>query len=1107
MAKKRSKQSDAEAGAVEIPTLDDSELIVRDLREIIDQSSSGCVVVDPQSKAILYHTKGTEKLLKKKAPKFLTEAFPEELSEGQMANFDLTKKVCDITWHGQPAVLVTLASIAVQQSSFHVEWRIEAAEERAREAEQKVAELQKQLAAPAEAGVGASSAELEALAQQLKLAQDDLADAQSQVQDLQGERDQLAEQLAALEKQFEAEQAQLLSQIQQLQQQPAAPDQSEQLQALLAEKADLLEKIDSYQTQIDELSHQSQEYIDLASQAELNSANKVQLSEDRVQELELEHERLEDRIRQLEQERQDLETQVRHLSLKSEEYEALMHEAEQQAGETEKHVEDLGDSIRQLETRLEQVESEKHALTAQLDEVTKTTQPDQTPQLQELQEQLDASREEIQALEQLVAENQKELDKSSQTQLELQNTVAERQSEYDLLHRQMSEMQATLQLTQLDLETERLSAQELQGKLEALSQAQSQSDSDSQATNEQLETLRTQLEAHKSEAEAQLQVNEQKLQNLQEQLDQAEQRAQELEGLLVIAEERNAEIQENSSSTADVEELQQKLHQLQSQYDALQLTTEAAAGSADDVARLSQELAEAKTQILELHTQLESNSVNHAEILDLQDQLARSQETIRESENQVRALESQIHDFELAKISALAASTSQPEADEPVVEQDLDQLAFEDTLTALPNQNLIRRLLEVNLKKVDRENQSCALIHIDIDYFHVINETLGWNAGDEILQQVAERLKEAVRDSDVVGRKGEDEFLIILTEVTGDQAHPDSAAVAVQRLGQAFAKPFEVGSQKVDLTVSMGISQYPGDAKTTEQLMDHCSTSLRRSKQVGRNVAKFYTAEMQERFEARNRLRLELQKSLEQNHFGLLYQPIISLRNGLLVGVEALLRWNHPSYGRLEPEHFLDVAEESGMLVALGRWIILQACTQSLEWSRSGLDIFVTVNLSLREFLQADLTETIQRSLDHTGALAQNLVFEIPERFQQADPSRAAKVVAQLRKLGVRVALDRFGSAATKLEHLNSDLFQFLKIDRNLVAQLQRQPGAAKVSSAAVQLAHNLSQKSVAVGVENQDQLDICRQLDFDYVQGRLVHAPVEPAVVTDLFKTGRVLR
>jgi diguanylate cyclase (GGDEF)-like protein len=1089
MAKKRGKRNESDGAVDEAVETSDGgveELNSVELRQIVDLSPEGMLVVDPQSMAILFHNRSVEKLLKKKAAKFLAEVFPEELVEGAMRDYDFNKKVSPITWQGEEAVLVVMSAIASQQSSFHVEWRIEAAEERAREAEQKIVELQKMLVDSASAPAPAAS-------------------------------DSPA---------------------------PAAggPD-PERLAALESELAAL-------------------------QQMAQDSANLASHNQDLCHELEAENTRLEERVEQIENERAELETQARHLKEKAEEYEALMHEAESQSIETERQLEDVGDSLRELETKLEDEQTERRELQEKCYQLEQRLESlsSGAAEADTLREQLAHLQEQTQQLEAQLAENQHDLERSTAAHDELVSQIAAQHETIQQLEQLESDLQASLQLSQLDCETLQGSLTQMEQNLASAREQISQgigSQSDIESKLEQFELERAELQLQLNQLTQTHQQLEEANHDLRARYDDSEQRFSELENLLVIAEERSAEQQteiddlkkreqelaaqmqelESAPGLAEVdpaqlaeaqkreEELERLLRQTASELEELKL---AGQDSADLQAALDEQLNQhhlleqqnqaLETELGELRQKLsEIESVEpiasasdqvdslRDEIEQVKSSLQQAQSDWATAEQKVELLEAELASAKQAAAVA-ALSAERPPAESGLVippdpEQDTEQLAFEDALTGLPNQNLIRRLLGMNLSEVVRENCSCALIHIDIDFFHVINETLGWKAGDELLQQVAERLREVVRDSDVVGRRGEDEFLVILTKVTGETSHPDSAAVVIQRMGQAFATPFDLGDQKVDLTVSMGISQYPGDANSVDELIEHCSTALRRSKQVGRNVAKFYTAEMQERFEARNRLRIELQKSLENVHFGLVYQPIISLRNGLMVGVESLLRWNHPSYGRLEPEHFLDVAEESGLLIPLGKWIIDHACHQSFEWSKAGLDIFVTVNLSHREFLQADLCETVQRGLETSGALPQSLVFEVPESFQQTDPGRAAKVAAQLRKLGVRVALDRFGTSATRLEYLNSDLFQFLKIDRSFVSQLHRQGPATKVTSACIQLAKNLNQKSVAVGVETQDQLDMCRQLDCDYVQGKLVHAPVEAAIITDLFRTGRVLR
>lgn len=1098
MAKKRGKRNESDSAvdeAVETAGEVAEELNSVELRQIVDLSPEGMLVVDPQSMAILFHNRSLEKLLKKKASKFLAEAFPEELVEGPMRDYDFNKKVSPITWQGEDAILVVLSAIAAQQSSFHVEWRIEAAEERAREAEQKVGELQKLLVEAASAPPAAAPVETAAAEQ---VAQD------------QGRLAELEQELNALQ-QMAQDSANLASHNQDLchELESEKVRLEERLLQVEAERSEL-------ESQARHLKEKADEYESLMHEAESQSIETEKQLED-----------MGDSLRELETKLEEEQTARRELQ---ENYYQLQQSLEANTtGAAE--AETLREQLAHIQEQSQQLENQLAENQHDLERATAANE--------DMLQRIAARNETIQQLEQIESDLQASLQLSQLDCETLRGSLAQMEQNLVAAREQLSQGFGAQNEVQAKLEQYDLQRAELQLQLNQVNETSQQLEE----ANADLRARYDDSELRFSELENLLVIAEERSAEQQSELEEAKRREQELTAQLEDLQQSVVDVvsaDELAEAKQREEELERLLRQTASELEELKLTSEAQTDSSEHQAALDElvqqrseleqqnqalqaEVSELAQRLSELENQapitpVESPASDHQadalreEIEQVKVSLQQAQSDWAASEQKVELLEAELASArQAATVMALSAERPPVESHSLVIppdpEQDTEQLAFEDALTGLPNQNLIRRLLGMNLSEVVRENCSCALIHIDIDFFHVINETLGWKAGDALLQQVAERLREVVRESDVVGRRGEDEFLVILTKVTGETSHPDSAAVVIQRMGQAFATPFDLGDQKVDLTVSMGISQYPGDAKSVEELIEHCSTALRRSKQVGRNVAKFYTAEMQERFEARNRLRIELQKSLEHQHFGLVYQPIISLRNGLMVGVESLLRWNHPSYGRLDPEHFLDVAEESGLLIPLGRWIVGHACQQSFEWSKSGLDIFVSVNLSHREFLQADLCETVQRGLETSGALPQSLVFEVPESFQQTDPGRAAKVAAQLRKLGVRVALDRFGTSATRLEYLNSDLFQFLKIDRSFVSQLHRQGPATKVTSACIQLARNLNQKSVAVGVETQDQLDMCRQLDCDYVQGKLVHAPVEAAIITDLFRTGRVLR
>ena len=290
-------------------------------------------------------------------------------------------------------------------------------------------------------------------------------------------------------------------------------------------------------------------------------------------------------------------------------------------------------------------------------------------------------------------------------------------------------------------------------------------------------------------------------------------------------------------------------------------------------------------------------------------------------------------------------------------------------------------------------------------------------------------------------------------------------------------------------------------------MMAHAYESMRRAKELGRNQVQFYTDELQKRHEARATLEAELRKGVEARQFQLLFQPIVHLATGAIKGVESLLRWAHPSYGVLTPDYFLEVADETGVMVPLGRWVILQAAQQLYEWSRQGLDLFVTVNLSTRQFLQADLVDTIRRALESTGAPAHNFVVEVPESVQMLDIQRVQAILLALRQAGVRVALDRFGSGFSSLERIHSELTTLIKVDRKFLFHSASNAAALNVTAAAMALARVLRVRPVAVGVENAAQLSLCRQLECEYVQGNLVYIPTDAAQISELARAGRLLR
>lgn len=775
-----------------------------------------------------------------------------------------------------------------------------------------------------------------------------------------------------------------------------------------------------------------------------------------------------------------------HLVSVEKERDELLQHLDETEGELEKTRAEVSDALSRLEAKTAEAEAQAAALSDLENQLDEAEAASRTPsaETESLKANLVAGEERARLL-------QEQLDEM----VERAEVADQLETEVFLLRGQSDEQTQRVSTLTGELEEERGRLAELEAELErisTLSQTRVAELEAALAEGQSPDPRIAELEAKVSELEGAL---------LDAATPVADPRVAELEAAVVAA---------KADADARVTELEELLEQASNfEPEVGRLKAELAAAQANSgpdprVAELEAQLAEAQVEILSSHAKVEP-SVDGVRMVELEAEVHRLQAEL----DAARAAGD--HSAELEALQTQVATLQQQQAMPPTggegTNRETEQLAFEDGLTKLPNLNLLRRYLDFSLKQVDRYQRKCALVHVDLDRFTALNEALGPEAGDEVLRQVGERLQKVVRTSDVLCRKGEDDFLILLSEVAGEADSPQSISIVLKRIQEMLTPPILAGGQPVLVTASIGVSQFPSDAEDGEKMMVHAYEAMRRAKELGRNQVQFYTDELQKRHEARVTLEAELRKGVEARQFQLLYQPIVHLATGAIKGVESLLRWAHPSYGVLTPDYFLEVADETGVMVPLGRWVILQAAQQLYEWSRQGLDLFVTVNLSTRQFLQADLVDTIRRALESTGAPAHNFVVEVPESVQMLDIQRVQGILLALRQAGVRVALDRFGSGFSSLERIHSELTTLIKVDRKFLFHSASNAAALNVTAAAMALARVLRVRPVAVGVENAAQLSLCRQLECEYVQGNLVYIPTDAAQISELARAGRLLR
>ncbi|TWI54789.1 PAS domain S-box-containing protein/diguanylate cyclase (GGDEF)-like protein [Pseudomonas duriflava] len=431
----------------------------------------------------------------------------------------------------------------------------------------------------------------------------------------------------------------------------------------------------------------------------------------------------------------------------------------------------------------------------------------------------------------------------------------------------------------------------------------------------------------------------------------------------------------------------------------------------------------------------------------------------------------------------------------------LAHLAHFDPLTNLPNRLLARTRLEHAVKRMQADDQ-IAVILLDLDHFRTINESYGHPLGDEVLRVVARILKASLRNEDTLARIGGDEFLIIIESLD----RPEEIASLVQLIRQRFETPLNLAeSDEIFLNVSLGISLYPNDGTTADELIRNADTAMHLAKSQGRDTYRFYTQALTER--ARRRLSLEsrLRMALQRDDFVLHYQPLLEVASGQPFGVEALVRWQDPEHGMISPADFIPLAEETGLIIPLGLWVLEQACRQMRQWLDNGLALnTIAVNLSPRQFAQADLPQRIAQALEHYQLPAHMLELEITEGTLMENVEATLSSLAMLKALGVRIAVDDFGTGYSSLAYLRRFPLDKLKIDQSFMRDIRNdngEHGNQAIAAAIIALGHGLQLEVLAEGVETQEQLDVMRRLGCQQCQGYLFSRPLPPDALESWYR------
>lgn len=411
-------------------------------------------------------------------------------------------------------------------------------------------------------------------------------------------------------------------------------------------------------------------------------------------------------------------------------------------------------------------------------------------------------------------------------------------------------------------------------------------------------------------------------------------------------------------------------------------------------------------------------------------------------------------------------------------------MARHDALTDLPNRVLFHERLSEALDRIPAQKQ-VAVLCLDLDRFKSVNDTLGHPVGDALLKQVAERTKASIGANDSVARIGGDEFAIIQAAAS----QPENASALAERIISELNRPFYVGTQQISIGASIGVSVAPRDSVNADQLLKNADLALYQAKAEGRANYRFFRPEMDEKMQTRRALELDLRRAVIDGEFELHYQPIMSAASGRISGFEALLRWNHPSRGTILPGEFVPLAEDLGLIVTLGEWVLRQACTVAAAWPSS---VGIAVNLSPAQFRSDDLVRTVTTALAVSGIDPGRLELEITEGVLLVDTIETLKTLHSLRDLGVRFAMDDFGTGYSSLSYLRSFPFDKIKIDRSFVRGISSEPQALSIVRAVTDLARNLGMSTTAEGVETAEQLDHIRAEGCSEVQGYYLGKPMD---------------
>ena len=482
-----------------------------------------------------------------------------------------------------------------------------------------------------------------------------------------------------------------------------------------------------------------------------------------------------------------------------------------------------------------------------------------------------------------------------------------------------------------------------------------------------------------------------------------------------------------------------------------------------------------------------------ADAVTLQYRIVRPDGEVRWLEDQARTVRDA--DGRLVRLDGVASDISERR----LRDERIEYLANFDPLTGVPNRNLFMNRLEHLLVQARRAHTRLGLLFLDIDRFKYINDSFGHSCGDSLLREFAVRLRSLLREGDTVARLGGDEFVIILADIK----EPEDAARLAIKVLDAFLAPVLAEGRELHVTTSIGVSVYPEDGDEADTLLRHADAAMYRAKSQGRNGFQCYTLEMGSRALERLTLENALHHALENQQFAVHYQPQIDLKSGRIKSVEALIRWHHPQLGSVAPGRFIALAEETGLIIPIGEWVLKTACAQASAWHRAGYPLTVAVNVSGRQFQQKTMPQLVRAILDDAGLDAAHLELELTESVLMNDSEATIEVLARLKAIGVRLSIDDFGTGFSSLSYLTRFPIDIIKIDQSFISGLARKPEAASIALTIIAMAKALGLKTVAEGVESAQQLTFLDANGCDAVQGYYFSPPVPADAISVLLARG----